>query len=77
MSREYELVIVTSNGWYPVLTACSPTTRLEVLDQLAWVVTEVRKGRFVDYDLVVCEVGQVGYTEESLEKIRAAKLPLK
>lgn len=77
MSGRYELVIVTSTGWYPVLTACSPTTRIDILDQLAEVMTEVRKGRGEDYDLVVCEISDYGYTDKSLKEIHETKRRLK
>lgn len=77
MSGRYELIIVTATGWYPVLTACSPIGRTDVLQKLAEVVTEVRNGRGTEYELVTCEVEASGYTRESMEEIRAAKLRLK
>lgn len=75
--NRYELAIVTSTSWYPVLTACSPTSRIDVLHQLADAVTELRKGRGVDYDLIVCEVTERGYSESSIEKIHEMKKRLK
>lgn len=77
MSGRYELVIVTATGWYPVLTACSPTGRIDILQKLAEVMTEVRKGRGTEYELVTCEIEASGYTKQSMEEIRAAKIRLK
>jgi hypothetical protein len=77
MSGRYELVIATATGWYPVLTACSPTSRIDILQKLSEVVTEVRQGRGSNYELIVCEVASTGYTQESMEEIASVRRRLK
>jgi len=69
----YELVLVYAAGYYPVAHPAPPTADIELVRRLEDLFTQLRPGRGKHYELIICEVEDTGYTEESRKKIYSSQ----